>query len=204
VWDNETISRYEGKISWHNALEHPNFAWSRELFLKHREVFDFLNITRIPVELKESDLELFAQEQLRYICNVENLPWSEALLEKYKDVFDWEVLSCNPGIPFNKDLYYKYFERWEHSSLRANKRLISDSYIFEFLSFATLDFSSISAYKEDWTMRFINRYEKELDWDQLSGNTHLPWDKGILEMYEDRWNWYKCQVIAVYRGHGSL
>jgi hypothetical protein len=190
VWDNETISRYEGKIRWQNALEHPNFAWSRELFLKHRDDFDFLNILQIPVELKESDLELFSPEQLRYICLIENLPWSEALLEKYKDVFDWEIVSSNPGIPFSKDLYCKYFDRWDHNSLQANKRLISDSYIFEFLAFATLDFSAISAYKEDWTMRFINWYEKELDWDQLSGNKHLPWDQGIIEKFEDRWNWF--------------
>ena len=101
------------------------------------------------------------------------------------------LVSCNPGIPFSKDLYYKYFDRWDHSSLRANKRLISDSYIFEFLSFATLDFSSISTYKEDFTLNFIKYYEEELEWYYLSENKHLPWDQDILEMYEHRWNWYK-------------
>lgn len=193
-WDKEAIFRYENRISWNNAIHHPDFDWTKELFMKYIHLYDFTNIYRIPVELEESDLDCIPLSQISTICNVENLPWSEALIEKYEDHFQWYLLSSNPGIPFSKDLFWKYFDNWDHRILLNSNRLVSTSFISKFLPFMYNHSLRMAHLEEYINLSFLKYYFEGFFWQDLSSNKHLPWDQGILEKYEEHWHWNEMSV----------
>ncbi|OJU85580.1 MAG: hypothetical protein BGN93_01895, partial [Acinetobacter sp. 39-4] len=39
-----------------------------------------------------------------------------------------------------------------------------------------------------WSLKLIEKYEKNWDWEKLSENEHLPWTLELIEKYEDKWN----------------
>ncbi len=191
-WNKDIIDQFHYKINWQNALKNESFPWTKDLFISHLNRLDFNGVSNIPVRLEEKDFDLFNHEQLRDVCGVENLPWSEGVLAKYRDGLDWDMLSTNRGIPFNRDLNNKYWAYWYYRGLQMNPKILSDAYFFEFSSFVRdIDYSLVSQYKEDWTMNFLNGYESRLDWDSLSANEFLPWSHDLLERYSGKWNWFR-------------
>ena len=53
----------------------------------------------------------------------ESLPWSESLIERYEDKWNWEWLSINESLPWSEALIERYKDRWRHWHLRENKSM---------------------------------------------------------------------------------
>lgn len=79
-----------------------------------------------------------------------NYPWSESLLEKYKDKVDWDEISSNREVIWTVSLLEKFKGRinWkELSSSSQSSLLIPD---------------------------VVERFKDRWDWKELSGNSDLP------------------------------
>lgn len=79
-----------------------------------------------------------------------NYPWSEALLEKYKDKLDWEGISCNDDIQWTLPMLEKYKHRLNWSDLSRTRQM------------SLLSPEVVEKFKDRW------------DWRELSENRNLP------------------------------
>ena len=77
-------------------------------------------------------------------------PWSEALLERFKDKVDWEAVSSNSDVAWTVTMIEKFKNRinWYELSRTSIKSLLTPEVVEQF--------------KDRW------------DWKELSGNSDLP------------------------------
>ncbi len=70
------------------------------------------------------------------------MPWSIALIEKYKEKWDWNSLSHNKSLPWSIALIKKYKEKWNWINLTRNmtiyekvfQPLLNDEFIDEVMA----------------------------------------------------------------------
>lgn len=95
-----------------------------------------------------------------------NYPLSEYLIEKYKDKWDWNELSCNKFLPWSIELIEKYINEWNWIRLSYNQPL-------------------------PWTTELIERFEDKWDWNSFAGLTYnesLPWTVELIEKFKNKWD----------------
>ena len=93
------------------------------------------------------------------------LPWTEQLLEKYKDKVDWKEISTNRNIVWTVPMIEKF------------KRHI--------------DWDCLSGSDNDhlFTAELLERYKDRWNWQELSRNSSLPITDRLLEQFADLWDW---------------
>jgi hypothetical protein len=99
-----------------------------------------------------------------------DFPWSEKLLDKYVEKWDWTELCENQGINWNVELIEKFKSRidWNALSETIMRRHRNES-------------KSI-----DWNI--FQKFESYWNWQLLSRSSgYIP--NEILEKYVDKWDW---------------
>mgnify|MGYP001425278196 CR=1 FL=1 len=96
----------------------------------------------------------------------ENLPWSEELIEKYKHKWEWIYLSGNQYLPWSEELIEKYKDKWTWTTLSDNENL-------------------------PWSEELIEKYRNKWNWSLLAINQNIPWSEELIEKYYERWDWNK-------------
>ena len=86
-------------------------------------------------------------------------PLSLDLIEKYKYVFDWRMLSTNPNIEWSEETISRNENKFTWHLLSQNPRVII-------------------------TAEFIRKYKVRLDWNNLARNRSLPTDESFIKKYE--------------------
>jgi hypothetical protein len=102
------------------------------------------------------------------LSNNNSLSWSEELIERYADKWNWGALglSVNKSLPWSETLIESYKEKWDWGvlGLSVNKSL-------------------------PWSELLIKRFKHRWDWKTLSGNNSLPWSESLIERFADKWEW---------------
>lgn len=101
------------------------------------------------------------------------LPWSEELIARYVDRWDWNAMSQNEGIPWTMDLIDRYEDRWSWSKLSRNEGL-------------------------PWSEELIDRYAERWDFEAMSMNSVVAPNRKQLRKYIDRWS-----IDSFYRHIGE-
>lgn len=133
--------------------------------------------------LDSIELNAFLNEHLLYtgrflfnwtlISQNQNISWTPALIEKFKNHLNWDYFTRNKNIV------------WTESFIEQHKDL--------------LDWSALSgcfvsrACKENsffWSTTLINKYKEYIDWDVFSLNESILWSATLIEEFKDRWTWY--------------
>lgn len=114
--------------------------------------------------LKYQDKLLWEQCEIGFfmfgVSGNPNLNWSEELLIKYKDKWDWGGISCY--------IIGKYI--WDDRILdRLGKHIEWGSISWN---------SSIP-----WNEKLLDKYEAKIHWDSMSSNTGINWSKKIIDKY---------------------
>jgi len=92
-------------------------------------------------------------------------PWSEQLLEKYRDKVDWNEVSDNGTILWTASMLEKFCNELDWNALsRSGHRSILTAELFE---------------------RFKDRW----DWSALSGNTDIEMTCELIDRFIVRWDW---------------
>jgi len=92
-------------------------------------------------------------------------PWSEQLLEKYRDKVDWDEVSDNSTMLWTASMLEKFRNKLDWTALsRSGHRSILTAELFE---------------------RFKDRW----DWSALSGNTDIEMTCELIDRFIDRWDW---------------
>jgi hypothetical protein len=96
---------------------------------------------------------------------------SEALIERYKDRWNWVRLSHNETFPWSESLIERYKDRWDWGG------------------------DGLSSYEYlPWSEALIERYEDRWDWRELCQNSGLFWSVFLLEKFENKIDWWEVDL----------
>jgi hypothetical protein len=94
----------------------------------------------------------------------EFLPWSEELISRFHDRWNWWRLSSNDSVPWSEELLMRFANKWEWKALSRNPSL-------------------------PWTESFITRYGMYWNWYAMSENEGLPWSYDFLRKFSCFLKW---------------
>lgn len=200
--DIDIIRRFKDNLNWVKLVEEPTLPWSIE-FVGEFEKYLFINSKSEGNKLRS------------VFSHIEVVPWSEELLDKYIDCWDWDALSRNQGINFNERMILKYSDRWNWKALSANPSIfMTEKLLIAFLlkganwealgSNPNIQWTDNLIQKVEWKsfwkglssnpsfkwgIKILKKYEENWDWEHLSKSELIPWNEEILGTFEDRWYW---------------
>ncbi len=102
----------------------------------------------------------------------EEFPWSEQLLEKYKEKVDWTEVSDNRNMLWTASMLEKFRGKidWERLSRTGHECIL--------------------------TADMFERFKANWDWRELSGNSSIEFTYELLDRFADLWDW--SQIIDNY------
>ncbi len=92
-------------------------------------------------------------------------PWTEALLDKFKDNVDWTEVSGNREINWTANMIEKFARLIDWHELSSSSQ-------------ASL-----------FTAGMLEKYSDRWDWKELSGNNDIQLNDEILIKFADKWDW---------------
>lgn len=94
----------------------------------------------------------------------ETIEWSDEIIEKFSDYWDWEELSMNKGIKWDANLIDKYIHKINFKALSLNPA-------------------------PNWSLKLIEKYKEYWDWPNLSYNTNINFTYELLLHFKEKWKW---------------
>jgi hypothetical protein len=155
----ELVDAFEDRWAWTSLISHPAFFWSERLFRKHEHRI-FENAL-LGDDYSDEDRDLgFCVYQMA----PNGIRWTESLIERHLDRWDWATISCLDDFSWSLDFLEKYENRLDWERLSRHERL-------------------------PWSVELFERFADRWHWDALSRNTSLPWSDALIEKYAERWSW---------------
>lgn len=119
-----------------------------------------------------------------------NYSLRENLIDKYKDIWDWDGLSMNPKIPCTLEVIEKYKNKWVWKELSKKVGLPWTIELIENCK-DRWDWKEISKKNDlSWNLELIEKYRDKWDWKEMSNKNDLQWSISLIEKYEDKWDYY--------------
>ncbi|MZH02158.1 MAG: hypothetical protein F3745_01790 [Nitrospinae bacterium] len=85
-WNKEMVAEYEDHIVWYLLAGHSAFPWNHSMLW---------------FVLKNHG---YSKEVFHALSGIEDVPWSENLIDQFIDAWDWHALSYNEGLPWSEEL----------------------------------------------------------------------------------------------------
>lgn len=137
IWDIETIDEVKDKIDWSGFYHIQGVELNSKFFEKFENYIDFGSIG----------------------LN-QNIDWSNELLDKYAELWDWDRLMMRPITATPRNIA-KYNNRYDWDSFSSNWHLVLTEELIE-------------TYKDNW------------NWVKLSRNSNLKLNKKGIEKYKEK------------------
>jgi hypothetical protein len=123
----------------------------------------------------------------------EEIVWSLEFIEKYENKWEWQFGLCyNKSIPWSPEIIEKYFDKWDWDSLARNKSLVEKGWFKNNYGYKIEPETTNRKFQEiKMTSDEIDKYVEKFSWDRsvLSSGDRLPWSVELLEKYIDTWDW---------------
>lgn len=170
----EQLKKYKSILSWNYIVSNHKIKWNTAIIDEFKD------------DIFQSN-DSFAE----FNCN-DALPWSIDFIQRYEDLWDWNLLAQNPCVMGNLEIrnhfynrLYPFIEEYGESCLDSSK-----SFGERYCDILDSDSESFKKHKE---LQFQHSSEilkaKTIDWRLLSLNTLLPWSEELIEKYIDSWHW---------------
>lgn len=118
-------------LYWTEMSQNESIPFQNDIFQYYKNKWDWiflssnnnLFITNDQIEQNKHKIIWTSKDKGRQtIASNRSLPWSEELIDKYLDKWDWHELSMNEGIPWSEEIIHKYQSKLQ-TSLFRNKSL---------------------------------------------------------------------------------
>lgn len=156
-WNFTMIDIFKEYIDWNFVKVYKHLEWNGNLIEKYSNYI--FNAKEIEYG---SHLETYCKtiNHSGYFESNENIDWTESLIDKYLDKWDWKYLSRNPKIKFSLRQLEKYKENID--------------WYWSFFQFGNTD----------WSDEVFNKYvTSKMDWQMLVKNQFIKWDDFIFDKY---------------------
>jgi len=156
------IREFKDKLVW-KYLVNPKLPWSQGFIL---------------------EFENYLFEPYCLISLIAEIPWSEELIDRYKDRWTWCHLSLNNGIPWSEEIIIKYEEFWDWHNLSQNESILWTPKLLELYK-DKLDWTYLSSHLNILRPNsLINNLSTYLNWEKFSNNPYFPWDISLMQRFE--------------------
>lgn len=179
-WNLKLIEKFSDYIYWENIIylyeniEIDNAIIEIENYLILSNILD-CNIIELNEKYNGRGFEfvpvLNKSNLFNYLSGNYKMNWTDELIEKYEDYWDWKKISLNPKILWSSDLIEKYSEKLDWKLLCLN------------------DFP--------WTIQLITKFKFSIDWKSLSSNPIFFNNHSNILHYAD---YLKNDSIFFYKG----
>ena len=179
----ELIKKYADDLDWSILSYSVQPPWSRKFIEKW---FNRLDKTKLALNSSAvSDLDTFEylrrnldsySKFLYFSCNMGSF-WTEELIDKYSDNWNWIRLSSNISLPWSKKFFEKYIDKWHFGKYDYISKISSneDDYFEPGLS---------CNWNTGWTIELIEKYEERWDIETVFDNEavwHYAFEKEVNE-----------------------
>ena len=173
----QQLTKYKSILPWGYIVSNHTIKWNAEM------VEEFKN-------------EIFIEDDfLNGINSNDSMPWSIEFIERYENVWNWELLAQNDNVMGNPEIrnhfynrLYPYFE--EHGKDIFNEKNQPKDISEYFINNCERDLNFFGNIKE-WQFQTVDEIikAKNIDWLRLSQNSLLPWSAELIEKFIDKWDW---------------
>jgi hypothetical protein len=175
-------------------FSNPNLPWiEQNLLKKWEDNLDWYGIAGNPLLLSDKDFFLEHESKLinteyAYLMLSENtgLPWSEELIDKHIDLWEWERLSINKTLPWSESFIEKHTDNLVWGGLEKDFKEIIPSkheYGYDFIS-GCINFGMIHNSALPWSIDLLLKYEDNIDFEELVVNKGM-WEKAFKPNIND-------------------
>lgn len=187
-WNDDLIHKYRDFIDWDLLSGNLNLRWSKELIMRYEDNWEWRALSYIIANvLEEIDFRhtLFIfKESISWSIICEGINISPLIVEDYPERIHWQALSSNNLFNWSEDFVEKHKEQIDWVDFSAV--LFPD--IFRKFTTEKIPGDNRKA-PHSFSDEFIARYVDYWNWDQLSENTQLIFQKDFLQAFRKHWNW---------------
>lgn len=90
-WSENLLEKFQNKVNWDGISENRNICWTIPMIQKFQKMINWDKFSE------------YADENVL----------TEAIIEAYKDKWNWHELSGNSDLPLTYDLLEKYADKWD-------------------------------------------------------------------------------------------
>lgn len=225
-WTEELLEEYEDKVDWKMVSQNDDLRWTATMLekFKHKIYWSHLSKREYPHNAKK----LYTEENLKLFKDywdwnkVSGCISDVKLIDRFVDCWDWSEIIDNVWLKsnfFNKKFLEKYVDYIPISSLTSSRlwsNVVSDEIekmndkltfkvkkgkndklrLIYVLMEAEIRESLSSDY--EWTEELLEKYEDEVDWNEISNNINIPWTKKMLEKFKDKIDWEIFTIHSRY------
>lgn len=183
-WTLEFIEKYNLQLNWKFLSYNYELPWSKELIELYLDKWDWSGITSVILKM-ENKSSNFNSKFVNHIWKqyAEKLDWSiickekkfnEADLSKYANLIDWNAISANQSLIWNRQFIEAHLEE-------INWQILSENSFYR----------SLDSRQEAFFKKILHLYGDRLDLFLLSSNYDLLFTPEIIEKYKDKWDWHE-------------
>lgn len=188
-WTPKLISKYEDRWDWGSLSNNSSIFWTNELLRKYKNRLSWYSndpdideegglCTQSTVNWDLATIQEFKNYiDVPALCGNTSIKWNIDLINFLKDELNWDALSANRELNWTFDLLDKFLDDWNWEMLSANSR-------FMWFHENPLEITCFG-----WTSKWIDKYEKHMDFNALLSNNRTYFPIEIFEKYFDRFNW---------------
>lgn len=103
AWTEELLEKYQDKVDWNEVSENHHIMWTVPMLHKFEKK---VNWSKLSHELNEDQL-------------------TSAIVDAFKDKWDWHELSGNWDLELTYELIDKYIDRWDWKELISRRGCVS-------------------------------------------------------------------------------
>ncbi len=180
IWTRKLIDYLSDYFDWDVFSDNCNIQWSNELFEEYIDKWHFGNLARnvsFPWDINKINTSITGFDRLelrptergyRYIfgwfdLSKRKLNWTDELIDRFKDYWNWDCLSCNNSVPWNMEMIQKYND---------------------YIEFSTLSYSDNKYIP--WTYDFIKLHENKVNWIHLLNNNTIQYNEKIYNLIKSK------------------
>lgn len=187
-WNDDLIHKYRELLDWDLLSGNLNLRWSKELIMRYEDKWEWRALSYIIANvLEEIDFRhiiFIFKESISWSIICQGINISPLIVEDYPEHIHWQSLSSNNLFNWSEDFVEKHKEQIDWDAF-------SEALSIDIFRKYPLDKIPGDNRKgtHSFSDKFIARYVDSWNWDQLSENTQLVFQKDFLQAFRKHWNW---------------
>lgn len=184
-WDEGLLEKYQEQVNWTNVAKNKHIKWDALMIEKFKERIDW---------------NAFSWHGAKKVYTAEHL-------EKFKDYWNWYLLSKNDDFMPSKELLETFADYWDWDMLYLKDKLPNSSYYTKVSHSRKRDYyrkmigpvevEHVDDWEKikglydvySWKASFLEEHKERIDWGKISRNPNIKWKPEMIEQFKDYIDW---------------